>query len=108
MEGFNRGGGRGGGFGGGRGGGFRRRSFDDGPREMHKAVCSECKKECEVPFKPTEGKPVFCKECYFKKKNAEGGNEGFRPRREERPSQAPAAEASEGADDFESSQSDGE
>ncbi|HVO77952.1 MAG TPA: CxxC-x17-CxxC domain-containing protein, partial [Methanomassiliicoccales archaeon] len=21
---------------------------------MHKAVCSDCKKECEVPFKPTE------------------------------------------------------
>jgi len=38
------------------------------PREMHKAVCSECKKECEVPFKPTEGKPVFCKECYSKRK----------------------------------------
>jgi len=52
------------GFGGGRQGGFR--SF--GPREMHKAVCSECGKECEVPFKPTEGKPVFCRECYQKKK----------------------------------------
>jgi len=48
----------------GGGGGFRR-SF--GPREMHKATCSECGKECEVPFKPTEGKPVFCKECYMKK-----------------------------------------
>lgn len=54
---------RGGGF--GRRGGFRR---DFGPREMHKAVCSECKKECEVPFKPTPGKPVYCKECYAKKK----------------------------------------
>jgi CxxC-x17-CxxC domain-containing protein len=43
-----------------------RRSF--GPREMHKAVCSECNNECEVPFKPTEGKPVYCKECYKKKK----------------------------------------
>ena len=48
-------------------GGFRR-NFSDEPREMHKAVCSECKKECEVPFKPTEGKPVYCKECYAKKK----------------------------------------
>lgn len=38
------------------------------PREMHKAVCSKCKKECEVPFKPTEGKPVYCKECYSKVK----------------------------------------
>jgi CxxC-x17-CxxC domain-containing protein len=46
------------------GGGFRN---NFGPREMHKAVCSECKKECEVPFKPTEGKPVYCKECYAKK-----------------------------------------
>jgi CxxC-x17-CxxC domain-containing protein len=112
MEGFNRGGGRGGfgggrggGFGGGRGGGFQRRSFNDGPREMHKATCTECKKECEVPFKPTEGKPVFCKDCYFKKKNAEGGNEGFRPRRQEQPSQDAG---SSGKDDFESSQSDGE
>ncbi|MFA6022670.1 MAG: CxxC-x17-CxxC domain-containing protein [Candidatus Pacearchaeota archaeon] len=39
-----------------------------GPREMHKAVCSECKKECEVPFKPAEGKPVYCKECFMKHK----------------------------------------
>jgi len=46
------------------------RSFNDEPREMHKAVCSECKKECEVPFKPTEGKPVFCRECYAKRRPA--------------------------------------
>ena len=66
------GGGRGGGgFGGGRGGG---RSFDRRPREMHKATCAECKQECEVPFKPTEGKPVFCKDCYAKKKDS---NEEF-------------------------------
>ena len=40
-----------------------------GPREMHKAVCAECKKECEVPFKPREGgKPILCRECYGKSK----------------------------------------
>jgi len=50
-------------FGGNRGGGFNR---DSGPREMHKAVCADCKQDCEVPFKPTEGKPVYCKECYQK------------------------------------------
>jgi len=53
-----------------RGGGFHRehreRSF--GPREMHKATCSECGKECEVPFKPTEGKPVYCRDCFQKRK----------------------------------------
>ncbi len=50
--------------------GFNRGQRDFGPREMHKAVCSECKKECEVPFKPTEGKPVYCKECYAKRRPA--------------------------------------
>jgi CxxC-x17-CxxC domain-containing protein len=48
-------------------GGFRN-NFSSEPREMHKTTCSECKKDCEVPFKPTAGKPVFCKECYAKKK----------------------------------------
>lgn len=52
-------------FGGQRSGGFRR---DFGPREMHKAICSDCKQDCEVPFKPMEGKPVYCKECYPKHK----------------------------------------
>ena len=47
-------------------GGFRR-DFG-GPRKMHKAVCSECGNECEVPFQPTEGKPVYCKECYMKRR----------------------------------------
>lgn len=47
-------------------GGDARRSF--GPREMHKATCSDCGNECEVPFKPTDGRPVFCKDCFMKKK----------------------------------------
>ena len=49
------------------GGGFRR-DFDRGPREMHKATCAECGKECEVPFKPTEGRDVFCKDCFSKRR----------------------------------------
>ena len=57
-------GGRPGGSSGGSGGG---RSFG-GPREMSKATCSECGNECEVPFKPTEGKPVYCRDCYQKRK----------------------------------------
>ena len=44
---------------GNRGGG---RSF--GPPQRHKATCTKCGKECEVPFKPTEGKPVYCSDCY--------------------------------------------
>lgn len=42
------------------------RSFNDGPREMHKATCSECGNECEVPFKPSGEKPVYCRDCFQK------------------------------------------
>jgi len=35
-------------------------------REMHKAVCADCGKECEVPFKPISGRPVYCRDCYRK------------------------------------------
>lgn len=36
---------------------------------MHKAVCADCHKDCEIPFKPTGERPVFCKECFSKRKN---------------------------------------
>ncbi|MGH9580668.1 MAG: zinc-ribbon domain containing protein, partial [Terriglobales bacterium] len=28
------------------------------------AICSQCGKETTVPFKPTQGRPVFCRECF--------------------------------------------
>ncbi|MFH1404283.1 MAG: CxxC-x17-CxxC domain-containing protein [Candidatus Altiarchaeota archaeon] len=44
-------------------------NFNDGfGREMHDAVCSKCGQSCQVPFKPTEGKPVYCKECFRKQR----------------------------------------
>ena len=44
----------------GRGGnGFRERTYTQ-------VVCSDCKKECEIPFKPSGGRPVYCKECFSK------------------------------------------
>jgi CxxC-x17-CxxC domain-containing protein len=47
--------------------GYRDRSnYNSGPREMHKVTCSDCGKETEVPFKPTEGRPVYCQECFAK------------------------------------------
>ncbi len=44
------------------GGGF------GGPREMHKATCADCGKECEVPFKPKADRPVYCRDCFSKHK----------------------------------------
>jgi CxxC-x17-CxxC domain-containing protein len=36
---------------------------------MHAAVCADCGADCEVPFKPTEGRPVYCRECWLKRKS---------------------------------------
>ncbi len=37
------------------------------PSIMHRATCSECGKECELPFRPTGNKPVFCSNCFGNK-----------------------------------------
>jgi CxxC-x17-CxxC domain-containing protein len=55
-----------GGFGGGR---------DRGPVIMHQAICDQCGKPCEVPFRPTSGKPVYCNSCFGGKKEI-GNNRG--------------------------------
>lgn len=83
MGNFNRGGGGGprrdfggrdsgrSGFG-DRGGGFDRGgNRGGGMREMFKAVCSNCGKDCQVPFRPTGSKPVYCSDCFEKQG---GGN----------------------------------
>ena len=41
-------------------------SYERENRDMHKTTCSDCGNECEVPFKPAEGRPVYCKECFQK------------------------------------------
>jgi CxxC-x17-CxxC domain-containing protein len=37
-------------------------------RPMFKTKCSDCGNECEVPFEPKEGRPVYCRDCYQKHK----------------------------------------
>jgi CxxC-x17-CxxC domain-containing protein len=41
--------------------------------ELHKAICDKCGKECEVPFKPTGGKPIYCRSCF--KQNSSGSGD---------------------------------
>jgi len=36
--------------------------------ETHKAVCTDCGNECEVPFKPDPNRPVYCRECWAKRR----------------------------------------
>lgn len=76
-----------GGFGGrnsGSRGGFggERRGFDR--PEMHEATCSKCGKSCQVPFRPTGSKPVFCSDCF---RQSEGQQNSY----EQRPARAQAS-----------------
>jgi len=70
---------------------FDRRSFGDDrgrDRQMFKATCSSCGKECEVPFKPTGSKPVYCRDCFRTMRNPDSkrfsGRSNFDNRNEDR------------------------
>ena len=54
-------------------------------RPMHRATCADCGRDCQVPFKPSGGRPVYCKECFGTRKN----NSAFKPRRDEGPRERP-------------------
>lgn len=43
---------------------------------MHQATCDKCGVSCEVPFRPSGDKPIFCNNCF----NRKGGRDD-RPRR---------------------------
>ncbi|MBI4017160.1 MAG: DNA-directed RNA polymerase [Candidatus Aenigmarchaeota archaeon] len=47
---------------------FNDRRRDMGPRTMHDATCAECQKPCQVPFEPKKDRPVYCRDCWSKRK----------------------------------------
>jgi len=84
------------------GGGFRRggrssfgapRSFDRGGdrgnRPLFDAVCSNCGKPCQVPFRPTNGKHVYCSDCFEKMGNR---GDSRRPERSDFRAQTPSVD----------------
>lgn len=48
-----------GGFGGGR---------SNQKREMYDTTCAECGVETQVPFRPSNDRPVYCRECFSNKR----------------------------------------
>ncbi|MCL4374807.1 hypothetical protein M1523_03010 [Patescibacteria group bacterium] len=55
-----------------RGGGPRRSyggGFGRNDRHMFNVVCGNCGKDCQVPFRPTGDKPVYCSDCFGKMGN---------------------------------------
>lgn len=69
----------GGGGGGGFGGGHKFGGHGGGPRPMFQAICGKCGQSCEVPFKPTSERPVFCSNC-FKNQGNSGAGPKFAPK----------------------------
>ncbi len=88
MANFNRGD-RGGGRDFSRRPSFGDRRSDRGSVEMHSAVCDKCRKDCEVPFRPTSGKPIYCKNCF---ESNRGSDSGYERRSFDRPSRFPNSE----------------
>ncbi len=35
-----------------------------GTREMFTVTCAQCGAETQVPFKPVNDRPVYCRDCY--------------------------------------------
>ncbi len=68
------------------------RSFGDrrggqnfgGDRQMHQTTCSECGNICEVPFKPSSDKPVYCDDCFAAKRGGKNRGTNNRSRFERR------------------------
>ncbi len=55
--------------------------------QMHSAVCAACGKRCEVPFRPTGDKPIYCSFCFEKEGGAPSrrrNNSGGRREKESR------------------------
>lgn len=47
-----------------------RSSGERPPRQMYDAICAECGAETQVPFRPVEGRPVYCLDCFQQQKEA--------------------------------------
>ena len=53
---------------------FGRSSNKDSGFELHEVTCDKCGVKCDIPFKPTTNKPVYCRACFRK--------EGSEPRKD--------------------------
>lgn len=46
----------------------RMNSRKTAPRKLYDVICSDCGIQTQVPFRPSEEKPVYCKDCFNKTK----------------------------------------
>jgi CxxC-x17-CxxC domain-containing protein len=59
---------------GGAGGGGGGAGYGRPEKQMYPATCSQCGRDTEVPFQPTSGRPVLCRDCFNAAKGTGGGS----------------------------------
>lgn len=52
---------------------------DQQGRQLYSVTCADCGKQTQVPFKPTGDRPVYCRDCYMKRRGERPGG-GMRRR----------------------------
>ncbi len=54
--------------------------------ELHATTCAKCGRKCDVPFKPSGNKPIYCRSCFRDSPGEQhaGGSERFMPRERSR------------------------
>jgi len=70
-----------------RDGGGRSRGDRRGRRErpsMHETTCDDCGRLCEVPFRPSGDKPVYCNSCFGREEASDYRDDRRDRRREDR------------------------
>ena len=45
-------------------------------KEMTTVTCDSCKERCEVPFRPTSNKPIYCSDCFRKESSPRSSGSG--------------------------------
>ena len=83
---------------GNRGGGNFKPRFgggDQGGRpQMFHGTCSQCGKDCMLPFEPNGRRPVYCSECFEASKSGDSqrsSSNSYQPRYNDNPPQRPQA-----------------
>ncbi|EKE28486.1 MAG: hypothetical protein ACD_3C00054G0026 [uncultured bacterium (gcode 4)] len=50
----------------------------DEEKRMYSATCDQCGNDCELPFKPSSDKPVFCSDCFVKEEKPKRGGADYK------------------------------
>ncbi|MDD3032739.1 MAG: hypothetical protein PHX52_01975 [Candidatus Pacebacteria bacterium] len=61
----------------------RRDSYGE-EREMFEVICDDCGRQCKVPFKPSNDKPIYCSDCFENHRDSDRGGRRDSQRRDDR------------------------